>query len=335
MNRRALKTIVRGAYDIQKLRIQMGNRIVGNFKAKLGQEPGRPEAEMDAEGKRILNRLRERYKILTEGVVRFPTPANFVGDEIISDYTELCLVAQYHDLEKHEKQHFRRLGHILKEFPIWNSFLEGVKGVGPAMGGVIISEIDIFRARHPSSIWAYAGLDVAGDGAGRSRRKEHLVEREYTNKKGEPDTRVGITFNPFLKTKLVGVLGSSFLRTGKWRAVDDEEYDRTSDDLRRLNDKKDDQKEVLFDRSPYSIIYRDYKHRMENHARYGVNNDGTKDKNGHFITCKGRRHNMAIRYMIKQFLVDLYVEWRRLEGLPMSDEYAVAMLNRRHGEEAA
>lgn len=31
-----LKTIVRGAYDIQKNRIQTGNRIVGNFKAKLG-----------------------------------------------------------------------------------------------------------------------------------------------------------------------------------------------------------------------------------------------------------------------------------------------------------
>ena len=34
-----LKTIVRGAYDIQKNRIQTGNRLVGNFKAKLGQAP--------------------------------------------------------------------------------------------------------------------------------------------------------------------------------------------------------------------------------------------------------------------------------------------------------
>ena len=38
-----LKILVRGAYDIQKLRIQMGNRLVGNFKAKLGQAPSEPE----------------------------------------------------------------------------------------------------------------------------------------------------------------------------------------------------------------------------------------------------------------------------------------------------
>ena len=38
-----LKTIVRGAYDIQKNRIQTGNRLVGNFKAKLGQAPSEKE----------------------------------------------------------------------------------------------------------------------------------------------------------------------------------------------------------------------------------------------------------------------------------------------------
>jgi len=38
-----LKILVRGAYDLQKQRIQTGNRIVGNFKAKLGQSPGESE----------------------------------------------------------------------------------------------------------------------------------------------------------------------------------------------------------------------------------------------------------------------------------------------------
>lgn len=38
MNNNPLRTLVRGAYDIQKLRIQSGNRIVGNFKAKLGHK---------------------------------------------------------------------------------------------------------------------------------------------------------------------------------------------------------------------------------------------------------------------------------------------------------
>ena len=279
-----LKTIVRGAYDVQKLRIQMGNRIVGNFKAKLGQEPGESEKELDAEGKKILDNLRRHFKKITDGVKTFPRQAAFKGDEVISDYTELCLIAQYVDQEEHEGQHFRRLGNILKDYPIYSQFMANVKGIGPAMAGVIISEIDITKAKYPSSLWKYSGLDVAQDGAGRSRKKEHLVDVEYTNREGEAAVRKSITFNPFLKTKLIGVLGSSFLRAGD---------------------------------NPYSRIYNDYKHRLENHVVY-------KDHS------KGHRHNMAIRYMIKRFLVDLHTEWRRIEGLPVSEEYQVAKLGQKH-----
>lgn len=230
-----IRTMVRGAYDIQKLRIQCGNRIVGNFKAKLGQEPSKPETELGAEETKLLKRLREHYKKITDGVKVFPRQSSFKGDEVISDYTELCLLAQYVDLETEEARHFSRLGTILKGYPIYVEFLEKVKGIGPAMAGVIVSEIDITRAKYPSSLWAYSGLDVAGDGKGRSRRKEHLVERDYTDRDGNAAKRVGITFNPFLKTKLMGVLAGSFLRAGN---------------------------------VTYAGIYNNYKHRLENHAVY-------------------------------------------------------------------
>ncbi len=87
-----LKTMVRGAYNLQKLRIQMGNRIVGNFKAKLGQEPGKKEDELDAAGKLILVNLRRSHKKLTDGVKTFPRYAMFTGDDLNSTYTELCLI---------------------------------------------------------------------------------------------------------------------------------------------------------------------------------------------------------------------------------------------------
>ena len=103
-------------------------------------------------------------------------------------------------------------------------------------------------------------------------------------KNGEIQTKKGITFNPFLKTKLTGVLGSSFLRAGD---------------------------------NPYRTIYDDYKHRLENHPAH-------KEK------TKLHRHNMAIRYMIKRFLVDLYTEWRAIEGLPVAMEYSEAKLNMKH-----
>jgi hypothetical protein len=280
-----LKTLVRGAYDIQKLRIQMGNRIVGNFKSKLGQKPGQKEDDLDAKGKMILNNLRASFKKITDGVKTFPRRASFKGDKVISNYTELCLLASYIALEKEEKTHFAHLKNVLADYKIFSQFLDGVKGVGPAMAGVIISEIDISKARHPSSLWKYAGLDVGADGNGRSRKKEHLVDSEYVDRAGEIKIKKGITFNPFLKTKLTGVLSASFLKV----------------------------KESL-----YKDIYYNYKARLEQHPAH-------KDK------TKGHRHNMAMRYLVKIFLIDLHREWRKLEGFPASVPYSEGKLRMVHG----
>jgi len=281
-----LKTIVRGAYDIQKNRIQTGNRLVGNFKAKLGQAPSEKEDTIDKEGQQVLLNLRRSHKLLTDGVASFPRQATFKGDEVISDYTELCLVDNYLELEAQEKSHFRRLGNILKGYPIYNEFLLGVTGVGPAMAGVMLSEIDITKAEYPSSLHKYAGLDVASDGQGRSRKKEHLEDSEYVDAEGEVKIKKGITFNPFLKTKLVGVLGSSFIKQSPDKCI-------------------------------YRKIYDDYKHRLEHM-------DAHKEKS------KGHRHNMAVRYMVKMFLVDLYNAWRRIEGLPVAPTYSEAKLGKVH-----
>lgn len=273
----SLRTLVRSAYDLQKLRIQMGNRICENFRNKLGLKPSSKE-ESDDEAKTLLDDLRSRYKKLTDGVVRFPRRATFKGDGVITAYTELTLLSEYVELEASEARQFRRLTGTLEDFPIYNNFLSEVRGCGPILSGVIIAEIDIAKARYPSSVWAYAGYDVAGDGKGRSRRKEHLIQRAYTNKNGEEAERASITFNPFLKTKLY-MLGTCFVRSG----------------------------------GPYRKIYDDYKHRLESSPRWAE-------------ATKAHRHDAAIRYAIKRFLVDLYKAWRPLEGLDVAPEYSVAKL---------
>ncbi len=279
-----LKIFVRGAYDLQKLRIQMGNRIVTNFKGRLGQKPSEKEDTIDEQGKELLKQIRNSFTKITDKVKTFPRQSTFSGDQIISTFTELCLVAQYINLEFQENQHFKRMGTMLKEYRIYTDFLEKVKGVGPAMAGVLISEIDIERCQYPSSLWKYAGLDVAEDGRGRSKKKEHLVSSHYINKEGEDAVKLGITFNPWLKTKLIGVLASSFLRAGE---------------------------------NPYSEVYRDYKNRIENHE-------------AHIEKTKGHRHNMAMRYMIKIFLVDLHIAWRGIAGLSVSKSYCEGKLGKVH-----
>lgn len=283
-----IKSLVRGAYDLQKLRIQNGNRIVANFRAKLGIEPGGSEEDVEAGAKKLLQRLRTEFRQMTAGIARIrPGSVTFKADGVISTFTELALVRQYEALVQAEESQFRLLADDLESYPLWTEYLKGVKGVGPAMAGVILSEFDVHKAKYPSSFWKYAGLDVAPDGAGRSKRAEHLVDREYTDKDGNTATKKSITFNPFLKTKLTGVLGPSFLRAG----------------------------------SEWADVYRDYKHRLENHPKH-------KDK------TKLHRHNMSLRYAVKMFLVALHMKWRELEGLPVSEPYSEAKLGMRHGGDA-
>ena len=192
------------------------------------------------------------------------------------------MLKQYFDLVETEEPALKQITYTVKQFPIYSAFLEDVKGVGPTMAAVIISGFDIHKAQYASSLWAYAGLDVVGD-KGRSRIKEHLVDQTYIDAEGKEQTKKGISFNPFIKTKLIGVLGSSFVKTnGKYRE-----------------------------------IYDNYKHRISNMP-------------AHAEKTKAHLNNMAIRYTVKRFLVDLYVAWRTLEGLPVADEYSKGKLGIDH-----
>ncbi len=275
-----LRTMVRGVYDLQKLRIMTGNRIVMQFKERLGQSAGVKESQLGDKEKKVLDSLRTHYKKITDGVVdRLPNLEKAKENGIISNYIELALLENYFSMEAREAKSFRQIEKALEDFELYTEFLRGVRGVGPAIAGVILSEMDIRKATYVSSLWAYTGLDVAPDGKGRSMRKEHMIEREYVDKNGEVKTKMSLTFKPHLKAKMIGVLAPSFLRSA----------------------------------SPYANFYYNYKNRLDNHVEH-------KDK------TKLHKHNMSLRYMIKRFYVDLYVNWRTVAGLPVHEEYSVAKL---------
>lgn len=305
-----LTAMVRGCYDLQKLRIQSGLRLYANFRAKLGITATSTE-EDDAEAEKVLEVIKKSYDKMCEGVAKsrtIPAERGFVGDPVISTYTELILIDQYFELYRDEQRQFRHLEKFLTGIPIWDTYLSGVVGVGPAMGGVLITEFDIEKAKYPSSLWRYAGLDVSNeDGLGRSRREPHLIEHKYIDKNGEEKTRVGLSYNPFLKTKLTGVLAGSFLRTG----------------------------------SPWKAVYDGYKHRLETDpTREKVTLNEFKkrykqDKTTMATTWRpGRINDAAKRYMLKMFLLDLYKAWRTLEGLPLSPPYHEWKFGHKHGEAA-
>lgn len=99
-------------------------------------------------------------------------------------------------------------------------------------------------------------------------------------------------FNQFLRAKLCGVLGSGFLKAN----------------------------------SPYREFYDNMKHRLESED-WGIESEKPMDKKR---PKAGHQHKASTRYMIKMFLKDLYIAWRTLEGLAVSEPYQEKYLNHKH-----
>jgi hypothetical protein len=390
-NLAVIRTMVRSAYDMQNLRIQMGNRVTASFKQKLGlRQDGMSEKELEKQEKSLLDQLRTSYNRITDAIVvehgediktgKLPTERKFTGDALITHYSELLLVDNYINTLKNEEHHFKDMEKILKKIPVYTDFLEGVRGIGPAIAGIIVSEIDITKSEYPSSLWKLAGLDVVWIGkytddkgkehtirgqeidawyansenidkpilaegkyevhfeaVGRSRKDFCLVTKSYINKAGDEAERDSITFNPFLKTKLIGVLGTSFLRAGianvdgkkmggarrlelaKEEGYDPKDYQEMDEEQAVIVYLRARGHVVVVEPSPYAVIYNNYKNRLKNDARHAEKTDLHK-------------HNMAIRYMVKRFLADLYKQWRALEGLIVAPEYSEGVLGKVHGQ---
>lgn len=233
-SKKKVRMMVRSLYDLQELRIQTGNRLVANFRSKLGLDN-----DNDSDEDMIKDIVSKSYERITDGIQEISKRYKFDYDGVISDYAELVLADSYEGIKEKEENGFKKLKHLLEGIPIWEEFLKDVDGVGEAMAGVIISEMDPKKAPYPSSFWKYSGLDVV-NGKGRSREEEHLREYEYEDSNGNTKTKKGLTFNPFLKTKLVGVLGPSFLKCG----------------------------------DKYKEIYYNYRNRIENMDKHSDKSDG-------------------------------------------------------------
>jgi len=53
------------------------------------------------------------------------------------------------------------------------------------------------------------------------------------------------------------------------------------------------------------------------------------------LPCKLHIDNMAARKAVKQFIADLWVKWRTIEGLPITGTYEHEVLQHKHSEEAS
>ena len=303
-HRGILRQLTRGYYDIQKLRIAVGNRLCSNFYIKIGVEPGTKIDSGPGWGKEILEYYLSEYNRLADFISENQRNLKKVLDDycgVIGSKAEYAMVQTYINFVKQESFLEKQMGDYLDFFPIWTQFLKGIDGVGPLMGCVIISEFDIHKARYVSSMWKYAGLDVV-NGEGRSRKEHHLVKIAYIDRDGKPQEKNGITFNPFLKTKLLGVLAPGILQ----------QHGRKP--------------------NKYGQTYYDYKERLirrreVNISRYSKNLSAFEaEKAARKEWPDGRIHAASLRYIIKMLIQDLYPIWKDIEGLPAVLPYPEAKL---------
>lgn len=276
-----IRNLVNGVYDIQKLRISTGNRIVASL---------RPETDTanEDEATSMVKLITDEYTRITDlyvsafsgrGSIEKSIAKLDPAPDLIKSRIDYELVQQYLRLVEAEDAMVKIVEREVKTHPMWDAFFKDVKGCGPLMSAVCIAYFDPHKARHASSFWRYAGLDVQPTESGEMRGvgRWYTEMRPYTDKDGDTKERKSLTYNPFLKTKLVGVLGSAFLRARD---------------------------------SYYGKVYYDYKNRMEQREDLSP------------IV----RHRRATRYAVKMFLRDMWVVWRELEGLEVTEPYEVAKL---------
>jgi hypothetical protein len=278
------------------------------------KEEKRKAKELKKKAKKILDQLKKRYRRLTDGVARnrtLPKREGFTGDGIISEFAELVLIHEYLELEKQETVQFKYIGEELQSSGIivYFDWLVHQKGIGPALSAILLTKFDVYLAERPSQFFAIAGLDVGpgietdpNNKLARSRRKEHLIEREYEAKDGTIKTKMSTTFNPWLQAKMLGVLGPSLMKA----------------------------------KSPYKEHYDRYKHRISTdpNRRKGTLADKKREwaegKKTEEIWHKNRIHRASMRYMVKQFIGDFWRKWREAEDLPTVPPYHEGVLGHKH-----
>jgi len=317
----ALRTMVRSTYALQQIRIQIGNRICAQWHLKLGRKPGEALATSEgvsAEDKKLLGRLKLAYRRITEAAAeRLPTMKNFKGVELIDNYAEFVLLTQYMEIEQAEQKQMDRIKPVVEAHPVYEAFSKEIGGLGQILTAVLITSIDIHETEYVSSMWKYCGLDVAPDGRGRGMYKEHMEEVPYLDKNGNVDWKKSLTYNPWLKTKLLGTLAVSILMA--------------------QSERRDEKGNLTREAGKYRKIFDDYKNRLENHPKWqdGIHpQTGEPTKEFRYKSRKLHRLNAAKRYMIKMLLQDLYAVWRKLAGLPVAPPYAEAKLGMIHGSAA-
>jgi len=213
-NQGQLKMLVSTFYDSQDMRIRTGNRIVGNFRLRVGDFENQKQSEKD---NKLINKIVGEYNLFSEELVtnrQIQKHFEIKREGVIATAYEWTMVDTYVQHRKAEIEMGKKIKTYVKDYPIFHHFLQHVKGCGPSMAAVFIAKLDPYVAKHISAYWRYCGVGVRTDidGKGDSIRDNHLIIERYVDKNENINFKKSVTMNPFVKSKLLGVLAGGFLK---------------------------------------------------------------------------------------------------------------------------
>ena len=188
-----------------------------------------------------------------------------------------------------EKKIDKAILRSIKDEPVYKNFLKDVKGIGPTLAGVLLSEINLEKATTVSKIWQYAGCNP-GMVMGKKKSNGEIVVTGELIRGDRPSAGYILPYNKFLKTKLLGVLADSFIKS----------------------------------KSPYTEYYYSMKDRLMQSSKEYKEGKPWKDESRMHINMAARR------YMVKMFLADYYREARAILGLPVRPPYQEEYLGHKH-----
>lgn len=177
-----LRTMVNQSELLQRTRIKVGNNIISLIYTNLGRNKFLESKEAvlsDQMGKQIteeesMDNL-DKIKVLDvvlkdyDKIKQFTNQHNaivkdnktFRGLETtyISSYLTFCMVEEYVSLLNIETKINNVIKALVREQPIWQNYLVGIKGIAENSAAYLIAYFDIYKAVHPSAFLRYVGLD--------------------------------------------------------------------------------------------------------------------------------------------------------------------------------
>jgi len=188
---------------------------------------------------------------------------------------------------------------VLRKIPVYNHFLEGVKGCGTIASAHIISAFDIYKADTVSKMWQYAGLNpgmVVGKKRVKQGDEDVIVTTDKLIRGDHLEAGFISPFNKTLRVALRGVMCDGFIKAQNVYCMN---------------------------------FYYPYKERLANSSNSVPDGKGGTLKAWKDVSA-GHRDGAAKRYMLKMFIKDLYAAWRPMHGLSVREPYQEQYLGHKH-----